>query len=349
MNCKTIYNIALIGCGGMAANYRKKYTQIPGARLMVVVDNNEGLAQKVAEELGVSRWSTDFRVVLEPDIDIVDISTPNFLHAQQAIAALRAGKDVILQKPITPTVEEAEDIIDIAVQTGRKVGVYMSLFDNPIFYEIKRLFEAGALGNVSNIYCRGAHNGGLRATLDNWRKSVEKTGGGAFIQLTIHYINMIQWLLQDKIKSVAAFSRNNMCPNIGGDDVTNACCVFESGILGTLESSYASGPNVLAIYGTRGFIQLTDDYKLDIMLDEVYKGSIISYSKPRAIETSYIKNLQKDDQYDQHIAFVKAIIEEKPVPIPVEIGLYDLKVVKAVYKSSKEKRVVEINEMSCRN
>lgn len=345
MDEKGKLNIALVGCGGMAVNYRKQYTKIPGAQLSLVIDTDEEVARNAAQELGEIAWSTDFKAVLVPEIDIVDISTPNYLHAEQAIAALKAGKNVLLQKPITPTIKEAEEVIETAVQMKKKIGMYMSLFDMPIFYEVKKLIESGALGKVSNIYCRGAHNGGLSISQNNWRKSVEKTGGGAFIQLTVHFINMIQWILNDKITSVAAFSKNNMCPNVGGDDVTNASCEFESGILGSLESSYSSSPNILAVYGTKGYIMITDEYKLDIKLNEKYNGEFIKYNDPNNIVTLLIDKTVNNNQYDQHIAFVNSIIENKPVPVPAEVGLYDLKIVKAVYKSAEEKRTVKINEL----
>lgn len=338
-------NIVLVGCGGMASKYRKKYTMIPGARLALVIDSNEEIAKAAADELGVPQWSTDFKDALAPEHDIVDISTPNFLHAEQAIAALQAGKHVLLQKPIAPTVEEAQAILEAASESGKKAGMYMSMFDLPLYYEVKKILDKGLLGSISNVYCRGAHRGGLKSTPGNWRSSLEKTGGGAFIQLTIHFFDMAQWLLNDRIVKVSAFSKNMMCPNIGGDDVTVAVCEFRSGVPGTLEASYSSDPNILAIYGTKGFISIIDDYKLDIKLDEAYAGELFSYDKPRDIETYRFSKPGDGNPYDQHMAFVKAIQEDKPVQIPLEVGLYDLKVVKAVYKSSEERRIVEVSEI----
>lgn len=336
--------IALVGCGGMARNYRKNYTLIPDAELALVVDADEETAKQAAQELG-AKWSTDFKEALMPEIDIVDISTPNYLHAEQAIAALNAGKHILLQKPIAPTVKEGKAIIDAARSNGKKAGIYMSMFDNPLYHDIKKLIEKGSLGQISSVYCRGAHSGGLSSDPGGWRKSREKTGGGAFIQLAVHYINMAQWLLNDKIARVAGFSKNIMCPNIGGDDVTNAACEFESGIQGSLEASYCSAPNILAIYGTKGFLTVFDDFKLDIRLSGSYDGDVIKYHNPGELMDFRYSFHDSPTQYDQHIAFVKAIQTGGPIPVEAEIGLYDLKAVKAIYKSAELKSFVEVGEV----
>lgn len=340
--------IALVGCGGMAKNYRRRYTQVPGARLALLVDADEETARSAAEELSVEKWSTRYEEVLSPEIDVVDISTPNFLHAEQALAAIRAGKNIIMQKPITPTVQDAEAIIQEARKMGVQVGMYMSMFDDPLYYEVKEMIKAGVFGTISSIHCRGAHRGGLRALPGAWRSSKEKTGGGAFIQLTVHNIDMIQWLLDDHVARVCAFSKNMMCPNIGGDDVTSAACEFESGIQGTLEAGYCADADIITIYGTAGFITILNSNFITIKLDQPYQGRHINYTEPGKIVATQAIGINKKElrsgynPYDQHIAFIKALMEGRPVPISADVGLYDLKVVQAVYTSAEEKRFVDV-------
>ncbi|MGE5551763.1 MAG: Gfo/Idh/MocA family protein [Bacteroidota bacterium] len=346
MSQKT-WNIALVGCGGMAANYRHRYTQIPAARLALLIDVIPETAREAAAQLDVAHWSTDFAEALAPGIDIVDISTPNHLHAEQAVAALKAGKHVLLQKPIAPTVAEAEAIVETAKETGLQAGMYMSFFDHPLFYELKKLIEGGFLGRISAVHCRAAHRGGLTMKEGNWRQSAQKTGGGSFIQLAVHPLDMAQWLLDERIVRVAAFSKNMFCPNVGGDDLTAVSCEFAGGILATLTSAYCADQFVLAVYGTKGYFNVLSDTSLIIMMDEPYTGELIRYERPGeavTLETGLTGRdlFHRDNPYDQHIAFVKAIQAGKPAPIPAEVGLYDLKVVAAVYESARERRFVEI-------
>ncbi len=340
--------IALVGFRGMAARFRRRYMEIPGARLALMIGTDREALKEAAEELGVERWSVDFTDALEPEIDMVDISTPNHLHREQAVAAMQAGKHVLLQKPIAPNVEDAEAIVETARRTGVTAGMYMSMFDNPLFHDLKKLLAGGHLGRVSAVHCRGAYRSGLTAKPNTWRGSRRQTGGGSFIQLAIHPINMAQWLLDERIVRVAAFSNNLMCPNIGGDDVTSAACEFKSGIQGTLSSSYAAGPNLLAIYGTKGLVSVTDENRLDILLDEAYTGETIRYEQPGKLETiqyefNVVTLCRDPNPYDQHVAFVRALLEGKRAPIPLEAGLYDLRIVQAVYRAAEERTVVEVN------
>lgn len=347
MAVKNTFNIALVGCGGMAARYRHRYTEIPGVRLAAVMDVNEETAKEAAEELGTDNWSTNFEDILTEGIDMVDISTPNFLHAPQAVRAMEKGKHIILQKPIATSIEEGEKIVKTARVTKVKAGMYMSMLEIPLYHDIKEIIKRGKLGNIASVYCRGAGSSGPQKPPNTWRASLVKTGGGALIQKTIHFIDLAQWLLNKKILRVAGFSKNMMCKNIGGDDITNAACEFENGIQGTLEGSYISSPHILAVYGTRGYVIIIDGEKLDIMLDEGFLGDVINYEQPGKLKTFYysqnLKSMFKQrNPYDQHIAFVKAVMEGGKVPVPLEKGLYDLKIVKAVYRSSKEQRVVEV-------
>lgn len=329
--------IAVIGCGGMSRFYIPRYTQISGAELALVVDTKENIARAVGTQYNC-RWSTEFSDCLAPEIDMVDISTPNFLHADQAVAAIEAGKHVILQKPITPTVEEAERIFAAAQKTDKNVGMYMNKFNIAAVYDIKRMLDEGLLGRIEGIHCRSAHPGGLHEKPGSWRSNLELCGGGSFLQLAIHTLDLVQFLLGSQIREVMAFSHNTMCPNIGGDDATTVTCQFENGVLGTLESSYCASCEDIQIFGTDGYMRWEAGHGLDLCLQESFSGAEINYTQP-GVRAHFpvadgLELYERENKYDQSIAFVQAILEGKPAPVPVEVGVYDLKVVKAVYASA---------------
>ena len=339
--------IALIGCGGMASLYRHIYTQIPGAKLVLLVDIDETVAREAAHQLNVDKWSTDYRDCLIPDIDIVDVSTPNFLHAEQSISALKDGKHVIIQKPIAPSVEEAEEIVRVAEKTGKKAGMYMGTLDYPIIHEVKNIINSGKLGRLSAVHCRASSGSGLGAKPDNWRSSLEKTGGGALAQLGVHLLNALQWLLDSRITSIMGYSKNVMSENIGGDDLNAAAFEFENGMLGSISCSYC-GPGVsMSIYGTKGYIILSYNVDLEIQLGESHKSDLLDYSHPGKVERFHLPyersvKYSSDNPFEQHIAFVRAIQEGSEAPVPASVGLHDLRIIKAIYESSQEKKAVSI-------
>ncbi|HEY3839093.1 MAG TPA: Gfo/Idh/MocA family oxidoreductase, partial [Bryobacteraceae bacterium] len=194
--------IALAGSGGVVRRYRKTYRHLPDVQVVTTVDVNEQEAQQAASELGASRWSTEFGDVLRDDVNAVVISTPNHLHAEHAIAALGAGKHVLLQKPMARTASECDGILAAQKASGRMLGVYMNLLDHPLFRDMRRLVKKGKLGEVALYSARLAHRGGLGwgGVGQNWRASRNETGGGSFIQLGVHYQHLMRWLLgQDVI------------------------------------------------------------------------------------------------------------------------------------------------------
>jgi len=268
--------------------------------------------------------------------------------APQTRHTIRRANLTVAISPIAPSLAEAEVIVAAARRSKVLVGMCMGMLDDPLFHELKKMIGDGIFGRISAAYCRGSGNGGLAMPPGNWRGSVEKTGGGSFIQLAVHPINMAQWLLEDRIVRVAAFSKNLICPNVGGDDLTAAACEFASGILGTLESAYCAKPSVLAIYGTKGRAIVLPHTNFELRLEETYAGEQIVYDQPGE-SVAFTLDLdpralyKRDNPFDQHAAFVKAVQEGKPAPMPVEAGLYDLKVVKAVYQSARERRFVEID------
>src|SRR4051812_36294431 len=101
--------VALVGCGGMAKKYRTVYARLPGARWGGAIDPNQQVLDACRAE-GAERCTTAFEDALADDIDAVVISTPNHLHADQAVASLSAGKHILLQKPIANTLEAADRI-----------------------------------------------------------------------------------------------------------------------------------------------------------------------------------------------------------------------------------------------
>jgi Predicted dehydrogenases and related proteins len=352
----TALGIALIGAGGMAKHYRDSYVGIPGTEYRLVVDVNPETARDAAESLGVGRWSTDWRDALADDIHIADISTPNHLHTEQAVALLGAGKHVLLQKPMAPSVAECQAIVAAAKAAGRLAGVYMSDLEDPLVWDLREIVQGGYIGRLSSVRARYAHRGGLRAqaTADNWRGSAEKVGGGAFMQLSIHHINLLCWVLDDAFTSVMGYSKNLMCPNIGGEDLAACVCEFEkTGALGVFESAWNADLNTVEVFGSEGRMLFGEGQggPAEAQLNRPFAGRVIRVDEPgrpirfpRSGGTS--SHCHRDNPLNQHVAFVRAVLEGQPAaPVPAEVGLYDVAVVKAVYASAEQGRRVPVAEI----
>jgi predicted dehydrogenase len=348
-----LLGIALIGCGGVAAGYRAAYANLPGTIYRLVIDADRALAESVAAELGIARFSTDWRDALSDDVQIVDVSTPNHLHAEQATALLAAGKHVLLQKPMAPSVLDCEQIVAAARLSKTTAAVYISDLDDPIVWDIREIVRSGRIGKISSVRARYAHRGGLNAPKQEsyWRGSEEKTGGGSFIQLALHHLNLVSWLLDDRIRSVSALSKNQMCPNIGGDDTTLCLAEFErSGIPAVFESAWNSDGSALQIYGSEGSIHYhgTEGAAADFQLSGAFTGQAITIGasgigRRERLSPTALKN--GTSPTDQHAAFVRAVLSGSPPEVDASVGLYDVATVKAAYQAASSGQRVFVADM----
>jgi predicted dehydrogenase len=335
-------HVALVGAGGMAKNYRKVYANLPDVEWSVAIDLNPEQLELCRAE-GAKHTSEDFRDALAFDIEMVDISTPNHLHEEQAVAALVAGKHVLLQKPIANTLEAADRILLAASGSKGTLGIYLSSYANPMVWEIKRLVQEGYLGKIQSVRARDSHRGGLRHPADpTWRSSRDKTGGGSFIQLSVHAINLMQWWLDSPITEVSAFSANQYSPNIGGDDVTVCLAKFSGGFLGTFDSGYASEGMSREIFGTAGWVKMLErENELELNLDKAYSSDWIEYDTPGKKKVCYMPPRILDDAespINPQRMFIEAIRAGKKPMMDGETGRQDLAVVMAAYESAKEGR-----------
>jgi predicted dehydrogenase len=336
-------HVALAGAGGMAKNYRKTYTTLAGVEFTVAIDIDPEQLE-ACRSMGVKRTSNDFSAALAPDIDVVDISTPNFLHEEQAVAALGAHKHVLLQKPMANSLESGDRILAAAAKSKGVLGMYMSSYTNPLVWEIKKILDAGLLGKIQSIRARDAHRGGLQAQPGerNWRANRDMTGGGSFVQLSIHAINLMQWWLSSKIVEVFAYSDNQYCPNIGGDDVTVAVAKFGSGIFGVFDSGYASDGMTREIFGTDGAARLIrGDSELELHLKRPYASRWINYDTPDKRQVFAAPPARFDDTdnpFNQQRMFLEALRNGGKPHMSGELGRQDLAVVTAAYRSAESRK-----------
>jgi predicted dehydrogenase len=226
--------------------------------------------------------------------------------------------------------------------------MYMSSYAEPVVWEVKRMLDRGALGEIQSIRARDAHRGGLRAKPGphNWRGSKDLTGGGSFIQLSVHAINLTQWWLGRRIEQVAAFCDNRLSPNIGGDDVTAAAVRFAGGVYGTFDSGYASDGGVREIYGTRGSLRI-NHRELELRLDAPYEGQRVPfrYDSPGKLMRFPLSSSPLSDAgnpTNPQRMFVDAIRHKKRPLMTGEDGRHDLAVVMAAYESAQTGKAVPV-------
>ena len=353
-------NVAFVGCGGMAAHYLPVYRDLDWVNVVCCVDVDLAAAARAAKECG-SAAETDYAAALAPGIDAVVISTPNSQHRPQAVAAIEAGKHVLLQKPVAANLEDAEVIAAAAAKSNRTVGLYMSYFDQPLMHDLRDMVAQERLGDVVHCYARLMHSGGMmwsRQALEGirtWRGSVAETGGGCFIQLAVHFVHVFQWATGARVVRASAFTRNLHCPGLEGEDLAVAILELDSGAMVTLDMAWCTNGEELSVHGTQGRFTYRNLQRLSVASSAgAFRGRVVDYSGklvdafggPQGEEQqSEIKPPAYGDsgnRLNQHRVFLEACRDGTPAAVSIGAGVDDMRVVAAVYESAKTGKAVDV-------
>ncbi|MBS4205126.1 Gfo/Idh/MocA family oxidoreductase [Bacillus sp. FJAT-49754] len=248
--------VALLGSGFIADIHMESYARfVPDAEIVAVFSRNSENAEKFASKHGIANWYTDIDLLLsESDCDVVDICLPNFLHAETTIKAAKAGKHIIIEKPLCVTLEEADEMIKTCKEYNRKLMYAEELCFAPKYERVRKLVESGAIGDVYMLKNSEKHSG----PHSDWFWDVNLSGGGALMDLGCHAMQWFRWMLggKPKVKSVYANMSTVLHKDkTDGEDNVVAIVEFENGCIGIAEDSWAKHGGMddkIEVYGTEG-------------------------------------------------------------------------------------------------
>jgi predicted dehydrogenase len=264
-----VLRMAQIGCGQIAPQHLKGYAESALVDLAAVVDVDPAAAEDAAAAHGGVPWTTRFEDALaRDDVDAVSIATPHHLHAPQTIAAARAGKHVLCEKPLTTSLAAADAMLTACREHGVKLGMWMVMRYSPAVGAARALIRAGAIGEIVNVRLPDVHHKvrdyyqrgvGGRARPSAWRGARPTSGGGALIMNAIHQIDALRYMTGLEVQRVAA-EWVNFTGLAEVEDMIAVLLRYRNGAIGTIDTAnYAPGggePAVLRIYGSKGQLQL---------------------------------------------------------------------------------------------
>ncbi|MDR3117969.1 MAG: Gfo/Idh/MocA family oxidoreductase [Mediterranea sp.] len=253
-----------IGCGDVTKQKSgPAFQKIENSEVVAVMSRNPEKARTYAKERGIGRWYDDAQeLVDDPDINAVYIATPPSSHATYAILAMKAGKDVYVEKPMAVTYEECTRINRIARETGRKCFVAYYRRYIPYFLKVKELASDGTIGNVINVQVRFAQPPReLDYNRDNlpWRVQPDIAGGGYFYDLAPHQIDLLQDMFGYILE--AKGYKSNRGGLYEAEDTLSACFRFDSGLVGSGSWCFVAHDSAkedrIEIIGDKGLISFS--------------------------------------------------------------------------------------------
>ena len=340
--------VGIIGCGKIAqVRHIPEYLANPNAEICGFYDINLARAEELARKYGAKAYPTYEALLADPGIDAVSVCAANHVHAEISIAALKAGKHVLCEKPMAISLEECEAMVAAARESGKYLMIGQNQRLAKAHVKARELIAQGAIGKGLTFRTIFGHGGPETWSIDPgknvWFFDKTKAAMGAMADLGIHKTDMIQYVLGSKIVKTQAVlttldKRDATGGLIGVDD--NAICIYqmENGVIGTMTASwtyYAAEDNTTVIYGTKGELRLYDDPKYSVQQINA-DGTRIDYQIDQ-IQTN-------DNQTASGVIdlFVKSLVDNTPPEISGESVLHAMKAVFASIESSATGRAVEV-------
>ncbi|MDQ2686528.1 MAG: Gfo/Idh/MocA family oxidoreductase [Armatimonadota bacterium] len=333
----TKVRFGLVGCGVIHGWHTEVLNNLKDeAELVAVCDVVPERAQASADKWGVEAYTSLKKMLRRKDIDAIAIGTPSGRHADQAMEAIKAGKHVLIEKPIDVSLKKA----DALVKAARKAGVVLTpISQNRYGAGVRKLHEwlhEGKLGRL--VYGEATtiwHRTQDYYDSGDWRGTWALDGGGALMNQGVHYADQLRWALGAP-KSVSARAATLGHDRIEVEDIVTASIEFESGAIGTLTATTCAFPGfatTLDIYGTSGTVKIANN---ELVLakftnGETYTAADAAKPAAGAGDPSAISHHGHTNQFRD---FIAAIREGRDPWITGEMGRDALELVIGVYKSA---------------
>ena len=346
--------VGIIGCGRIAERrHAPEYAENKRAEIAGYYDGLAERAEALQKLYGGKIYESADALLADPDIDAVSICAANNAHAPLTIKALKAGKHVLIEKPMAMNSADAQKRVDTARETGRFLMVAQNQRFNTGHLRAKELIEQGIIGKPLTFKTTFGHSGPEfwcghadrdgNISKDIWFFDKKIASMGVMADLGIHKTDLIQFILQDKIKSVSAKILTLDKTDSAGNPIEledNAICVYtmESGVVGTMTASwtyYGEEDNSTVIFGTKGIMRLYSHPSHTIEIhtnrgDAIYYDLDVMMTNVNQLESGVIR------------AFVEALVRGDRTQEAGDMEVNALKAVEAAFESSRIDQTITI-------
>lgn len=339
--------IGIIGCGKVAqVRHIPEGHANPKATIVGYYDYLESRAQEIAVKYGGKVYKGYEDMLQDPEIDAVCVLTPNNTHAEISIAALRAGKHVLCEKPMATTLEDCEAMVVAAKESGKSLMIGLNQRFARAHEVAKQLLKENIIGRIITFRTTFGHSGADNWSVDgknSWFFNKESAMFGVLGDLGIHKTDLIHYLTDQRVVRVVANTGVLEKKNVQGLPIPvedNAICIYtlSNGIIGTMTASwtfYGKEDNSTVLYGTEGIMRIYQDPKHSIVIEKP-NGERICFDLD-AIQTN--DNQTKSGVIDE---FIDSILEKRPSRVPGEEVFPAMKAVFAAIKSSETGCAVDV-------
>jgi predicted dehydrogenase len=344
------YGFGIIGCGMISSFHARAINDVRGAKLVACFDTREAAAEKFAADHRCRAYTRLNAILDDPQVSIVTIATPSGAHMEPAVAAAKAGKHVIVEKPLEITLKKCDRIISACEKAGVQLGAIFPSRFHDSSVKLKKAIDAGRFGKVTlgDAYVKWYRT---QAYYDSgaWRGTWALDGGGALMNQAIHSVDLLTWLM-GPVAEIQANMATLAHERIEVEDAVVATLRFKSGALGVLEATTAAFPGYLKrieVHGSEGSAVLEEE---DLKAWD--------FAKPRKEDKSILEHMKQHKSTAggasdpaaighhghamQFQDFVDAVRKDRPPAIDGHEGRRSVEIILGVYKAAETGKTVNL-------
>ncbi len=346
------YGFGIIGAGFIGEFHAQAIQQLPSARLVAACARSDKSVAKFAEKFPQAKMYRDYADMLkDPAVDIVTIATPSGSHMEPAVAAARAGKHVIVEKPIEITLDRIDRILEAHDKAGTKIG---GIF-NGRFTETAQMFKQAVTANRFGRLTFGMAYGPWwrdQSYYDEggWKGTQQYDGGGALMNQGIHTIDMLQWLM-GPVKSVQAFAATLAHKRIEVEDTGSAAVEFANGALGTIACTTSMWPGhfrIVEVAGDEGSVAMADSafffwkFRNETAEDEKIRKERVAFPAVSTGASSPGAGLSCEGHRRNFAEFLDALGHNRRPLIDGQEARKGVEIILAIYESARRRKAVDL-------
>ena len=342
--------IGIVGARFAAELHAIAYSRCADANIVAVCSNQPDELESFASRFQISKAYLDYKqMVQDPEVEVVSICVPNFLHHQVAMAACEAGKHVVCEKPLATTIEDALEMMEAFEKANLKLMYAEDWNFAPALVRAKEIVDEGAIGRILYVRAKESHNG----SHSPFAQTLEYCGGGALLHLGCHPAAFIRYITGQEVVEVVGATTEGLKENLihhqmEGEDFGVAFLTLADGSRALIEGNYITlggMDDCVELYGTKGVLKVDLTFGSPI---SVYSTEGYSYVLEKADVSTGWTRPAVDEFYSlgyqtELAAFIKCVKEDLQIPegAGASDGLAALAIIKAAYISAKEGRPVD--------
>lgn len=328
--------VLVVGCGLIGRLHARLLREL-GVSQVAVCDPFDTHRTAVQRDLGIDEGYEDLDEALIHSFDAAFICTPPELHISQALRAMDAGCDVLIEKPLSDRMDEVDALVQYATDKHKLVMVGLCLRYHAGLQRVRALVAQGTIGRVISARALvGVYLPNLRPTMDYKKTYVARAGVGVTLDY-LHEIDFVQWIIGARVCEVFAFTGAFSDLGIAGDDTAAMLLKFENNALAEihLDLFQRAKRRQSEFMGTEGTI-LFDLTTWDECVIQLFRAETNAWQTERI-------PMRRDDMYlAQNSAFLEACATRTPPPLDARAGSVSLEIALAAIRSSREKRLIEL-------